>query len=402
VGTSVRKALPILSAHLASLAKQEAPPRTRLHFCYVADWPEPNVAEQFLIDWVKERNGEVLIPQQRAPSDDFSDAPGLDSHQWQPSSMARVGQAKNAILQRALQLKADYVFLCDADLILDTTCLASLLACDKPIATAVYWTRWSRGGTELRKVHASPQVWLRHPYQLDGRGMDEAEFRSKLTHRGLVRVWGFGACTLIKRAVIEAGVDFSYVPGAPMEGLWAGEDRHFCLKAELRHIDAYADCWPDVAHIYHAQDDVPKIPQWVERLSQTHPTHAGRGDLVSIRLRALEPIPVGPGRFQQMQPQLVRGRLGQIPVAPEIEEALYTLKRGDKQIIRCHFPITHPLPYLRNRVRLIELSLIDCKSYSQPPILEEELYVGPRSGAVLDRTHLSDEQHESLAEVVNG
>src|SRR6267378_6285487 len=151
-GTSVRKNLDVLQAHLTSLAWQEIPERTRLHFVYVPDWADKNPAEDYLRDWVREREGEILrgVP---TTANDFSDAPGIDSHTWALSSMRRVGQNKGRIIRRALELKADAVWYLDADIILDTTTLKSLLAAEKPIATAVYWTRWSRRGSETRQIH---------------------------------------------------------------------------------------------------------------------------------------------------------------------------------------------------------------------------------------------------------
>lgn len=335
-------------------------------------------AQELLFRWTNERGG-VLIQGASVSGQDFADSPDLDSHQWGQSAMARVGYNKNLILKYALETKADYVFLCDADLILDKYTVRSLLDAEKPIVTATYWTRWSKRVTEQQRAPASPQVWLRHPYFLDGRGMDEAEFRDKLLSRSVQRVWGFGACTLISRRVLEAGLSFDYLPDVPKEGLMGGEDRHFCIRAERMHIDAYADNWPDIQHIYHADEDVPKIPEMVQRLGQDHPETASLGDLVSLRLRPLEPLPVAPGRFQNSPPQLLRGRLGQVGLLPQIEEAVYELKRFERKIVKVQFPISSPVGYLRGRQRLIEVSLLDCKPFGYPPVVEEDLNALPLS-----------------------
>lgn len=399
VGTSARKSLPILKAYLQSLDDQQLPPRVKLVPCFVPDFtPAQQDADQYLRDWVKFRNGKIL---RGAPSQqgDFADS-GFDSHQWSPTAMARVGYNKNQIIQFALQSKADYLLLADADLILDRTTVASLLSCEKPITTAVYWTKWSKRETETRKLAAQPQCWLRQPYLLDGRGMDEAEFRSSLVARRLTRVWGFGALTLINRKVLEAGVDFSYLPDVTREGMMAGEDRHFSIRAERLHIDAWADGWPDIFHVYH-DEDVLKIPQMAERLGREHPTRAVVGDLVSLRLRALEPLPVGPNRFQSIAPQLVRGRLGALALSPEIESAILSMNRGDVQTVRCQHPPHHPLPFLRGRTRLYEVTLIDVKPASSvQPVLEDELHV-LAGGKSVDMALLNDGQLESMAEAVN-
>lgn len=398
VGTSCRKPLEILAPHLASLDWQELPPRTRLHFVYVPDFVNgQESAAKRLFEFVNQRGGELI--QGATPTQaDFSDAAGLDSHQWSGSAMARVGHNKNLIIRRALELKADYLWLVDSDLILDRTSLASMLSCDQPIVTGVYWTKWSRTEVENRKVYAGPQVWLLNPYNLSGRGLDEAEFRTKLLSRGLVRVWGFGANTVFKRAVLEAGTSFEYLPDLSLQGLMGGEDRHLCARAERMHIPAFADCWSDCFHIYHAQDDIPKIPAMVERLGADRPSRARIGDLVSLRLRPLEPVPVSPTRLQQAQPQLVRGRLGTLELLPEIEEAVYELKRGERKVIRVHFPIHFEMPFLRGRMRLIEVTLLDVKAYSVPPNTEDDLYVGVSSGRWTQQLALTPDQHASLAE----
>lgn len=401
VGTSVRKNLDVLQAHLASLAWQEIPERTRLHFVYVPDWADKNPAEDYLREWVKERDGEILrgVP---TTANDFSDAPGIDSHSWALSSMRRVGKNKGKIIQRALELKADAVWYLDADIILDTTVLTSLLAAEKPIATAVYWTRWSRRGHETRQIHAAPQVWLGHypsGYELRGRGMDEAEFRQKLINRELTQVWGFGADTLVRRAVMETGISFDPLPDVPQQGLLAGEDRQFCIRAERMHIQAFADAWSDQFHVYHAPEDVVAIPEMMKRLGVEHPKTATLGDLVSLKLEALEPVPHGNGSWQAMPRQHVRGRLGQIALMPELEEAVHALARGETRIVPVHFPVYHPLPYFRGRRRLIRLTLVDVKPFGFPPVLDAELFVGPKSGRVADTTTLTTQQLEGMKEV---
>jgi hypothetical protein len=362
VGTTVRKSLPVLRAHLASLDWQELPPRHRLHYCFVPDFPPGyEDAAEFLFRWVNERGGTLLqgVPSQ---ADDFADTGA--THQWAPSAMARVGANKNLILQHARATRADFLLLCDADLILDRTTVASLLSTEKPIATAVYWTRWQQGHGEPQ-----PQVWLQHPYQLEGRGMDAAEFRGKLVNRELTRVWGFGACTLLNQRVLDAGISFAYLPGVPVEGMMAGEDRHFSIDCERRHIDAYADAWPDVFHIYHPEDHA-RIPEQLARLGEPHPRLAGIGDLVSLRLRPLEPLQVGPQRYQGLPVVLVRGRLGALPLAPALEDAVRALSRGQQQIVKVSMPSHHPFPQFRGRNRLIELTVIDVKPNTPHPTLD--------------------------------
>lgn len=398
VGTSVRKPLPVLQAHLASLLWQELPPQTKLHFVYVPDFaPDQVDALAFLQQWITAQRGELI---RGAPGGigDFADGPGLASHQWSETAMARVGSNKNKILKRAVALKADAVFLCDADLILDRTTLASLIACDRPIACGVYWTHWQRStGNERVNLHAGPQVWLNHPYEMSGRGMEDWEFRGKLVRREVTQVWGQGACTLLDRRVIEAGIDFSRLPDLPTHGLWAGEDRHFCVRAERSHIAMYADPWPDIFHVYHRPEDEAEIPAMALRLGATHAQSAQLGDLVSIKVHPLEPVPTARG-YQALGPMSIRGRLGQIPLLGELEESVYDLTRGQTTTVRANIPLSHPLGYLRGRARLFRVTLVDCKKNIPSPILERELFVGPKSKATHDTALLSDPQIAGLQE----
>src|SRR5256885_1076824 len=120
IGTSVRKPLPVLQAFLESLAWQELPPRAKVHYVFVPDFSgHHGNAENYLREWVKSHDGDLLRP---GPSstEDFSDVHPV-THQWTGTAMRRVGENKNRILRKALELKADAIWLADADLIMDRT-----------------------------------------------------------------------------------------------------------------------------------------------------------------------------------------------------------------------------------------------------------------------------------------
>ena len=91
-----------------------------------------------------------------------------------------------------------------------------------------------------------------------------------------------------------------------------------------------------------------------------------------------------------IQPQHVRGRLGTLPLVPEIEEAVSGLERGKDVTAPVHFPVHYPIPYYRGKRRLIRVTLVDCKPYSFAPIIDAELFVGPKSGRWMDTTTMPD------------
>ena len=398
VGTSVRKPAAVLRHYLAALTAQELPPGAVLVPIFVADQLAPD-ADALLRAWVAERNGEVLNGAP-APAGDFSDA-HPDTHQWSASAMARVGAAKDRILARARALDADFLWFCDADLVCDRTTLASLLSVEAAITTAVYWTRWSARGTETRQVHAAPQVWLRHPYELSGAGYTESEFRDRLARRQLTKVLGYGACTLLSRRALDAGVSFAYIPDVPTQGLMAGEDRHFCVRAQRLHLDAWADPWPDIFHIYHPSD-VERAPEYAARLATPHAARATLGDLVSFTVTPLEPLPWGGGGWTQIPPQRIRGRLGALALVPELDEVLYELARGEFRDIAVHFPASYPAPQYAGRRRLLRVTLHDVKPNGWAPTLEDEMLRGTRSGAALRTVDYSARQLDGMREIARG
>lgn len=385
VGAPVRKNATVLKAHLDSLIAQELPPRVKLDFCFVDDYPQPDPAQQVLADFVAAHGGRVLKSGFSGPVD-FTDQHPV-THQWTATAMNRVGAIKNGLLKECLTGQYDFLWLVDSDLILDKTTLASMLAAQKHVVAAVYWTRWNTDP----KICAGPQVWLKPVYQLGLPHYPESEFRRVLgVERKLERVGGLGACTLIARQVIEKGINFSKPPDFPSGGLWDGEDRHFCEWARRMHVELWADAWPDIMHLYHPQQ-VEMIPEWSARLGESHPTYANMGHLVSLRLTNVE---------DGIGPVSVRCRLGDGTLLPELEQHIQAMKRGEDKMVRVHFPNTTPAYAnlnLQNQNRLIQVELLDLKPFALPPILADEFYEAQGIGSVQDKTHLAQEQHDLIA-----
>ncbi len=295
--------------------------------------------------------------------------------------MGRVATLKNQIIAKVLDDQFDGCFFVDADLILEPTTLASLLALDAPVGCAVYWTRW----VNSESIHAAPQVWLQHPYILHGRGYkDDGEFRAKLVTRMPTQVWGQGACSLVKRAVFEKGVDFSILPELPKEGMWQGEDRHFCVKCEKLHIPMVADPWPDIFHIYHPSDHA-KAPEWFDIIGETQDGSPQMGDLVSLRIDAIE---AGASR-------IVRGRLGVLKLLPELAHNVSQMQRNDVRLVAAHIGLHYPFAGYRNQRRLFRITLVDHKPFRQPPVLTDEFYTWT-TGPVQDSTDLTNDQNTGL------
>lgn len=357
VGGCVRKAPDLLRAHLASLDRQILPPRVVLSFAFVDD---NTIAEssELLSAWVQERSG-VYLDARQPDTPPFSDT-NPQTHQWSPQGMLRVGQLKNALIRECVGQGYDALWLLDSDLILSPRVLWSLWHTDARIACAVFWTRWQADP----QCPPLPQVWLRHPYELSGRGMEMPEFLRRLMGRERLQVWGQGACTLYRTEVFSKGVSFDYLPDLPQEGMWQGEDRHLCVRAERNHVPMVADAWPDIFHAYHP-DQQQQGEEWLGKLSVELSGSPGIGDLVSLTVQAVEPVQ-SDGQWHHLPAYHARGMLARLALCPEIAQAVPTLTRGDARILPVVYPAWSESPF-RGQKRLMKVTLLDWKP-NHPPV----------------------------------
>lgn len=380
VGTAIRKPPEVVRGYLTSLARQRPVPGTTLEYHFVLDHPAAATAE--LIRAFVAEHGGVVEEADEVLAADYSDEGGT-THHWTSAAMARVGRLKNRILDRARTTGAAAVWFVDADLLLDPGVLRSLWYSEAPIACGVYWTKWHNTPGAI----AAPQVWLQHPYALAGNGYeDEGAFRAQLLTRQLTRVWGQGACTLLRRVVLDKGVNFGYVPGVPREGMMAGEDRHFCLQAEAAHLPMLADPWPHIFHVYHPEDRAT-VDQWLADLDNLQ---WGRPAWVNLRVKMLEPLPTGPNQFSHVPPAVARVRLGCGQLLPDLERQVLDHLDGAPFIAEVLYPVHYAIPFLRGQKRLLEVTVVDWKVERGMPVLEQECPLG------VDLTAYTPEQQEVL------
>jgi GT2 family glycosyltransferase len=177
------------------------------------------------------------------------------THIWHEHLIWKVADFKDRILERGRDMKYDYVFLVDSDLVLHPRTLTTLVSTGKDIISEIFWTRWRPGEPEL------PQVWLLDQYTLywtvPGEKLTPAErsrrvneFLSRLRKPGVYRVGGLGACTLISAKALSAGVSFRPLYNVTF---W-GEDRHFSLRAVALGFTLYVDTHFPAYHLYRESD----------------------------------------------------------------------------------------------------------------------------------------------------
>ncbi len=177
-------------------------------------------------------------------------------HQWTESLVWRLAAMKDGALHAAREHGFDYAFLVDSDLVLHPQTLQRMVACRRDIVSQVFWTVWTPDRPPL------PNVWYADFYNLyrarrrqelntdEQRRRTEAFLSALAFYPGLYRISGLGACTLISRRAIEAGVSFSELRGCML----AGEDRHFCLRAESLGFPLFADSTLPPLHLYRESE----------------------------------------------------------------------------------------------------------------------------------------------------
>jgi len=160
------------------------------------------------------------------------------THHWKDANLRIVTYFKNELLKRTLEGEYDYFLLVDSDLILHPKTLVSLLEADKKIVAEVFWTKWQPGG------EPSPNAW----------DFDQATSYAGSYERwkqpGVHRVGGTGACILIHRSVIEAGVNYNPLYNL---SLW-GEDRGFCIRSVAHGYNIWLDTHYPAIHLYRESE----------------------------------------------------------------------------------------------------------------------------------------------------
>ena len=150
------------------------------------------------------------------------------NHLWTGELVGNMSTYRNMTIRRALEGGYDYLLSVDTDLVLEPHTLQYLMAADKDCVAGLFWTNgWSN-------------AWM----------YDQAEDnnRPEWQEPGTYRIGGSGALFLIKRKVLEAGVDYTPIPN--LRKAVFGEDRHFCIRAVCHGYEIWADshCLP--VHLY--------------------------------------------------------------------------------------------------------------------------------------------------------
>ena len=248
IGSPICQKPSILKEFLNSLIELEKS-STDIAYCFIDD--NENEDSSKLLAEFEQKVPNVLVYNYKSSTSYLCDD---TTHHWNDRLIWKVADLKNLIIKIALQNRADYLFLIDSDIMLHPKALEHLVSCNKDILSQVFWTQW-QPDTLLQ-----PQVWLydhytqcylkggESPTSLGKNEYDQRmrQFFEMLKQPGTYEVGGLGACTLVSKKALEAGVNFSQLNNVTF---W-GEDRHFCLRAAALGFSLHADTHYPAYHIY--------------------------------------------------------------------------------------------------------------------------------------------------------
>lgn len=229
VGSPIRQNSEILKEFLFSLRHLQGD--IQFDFCFIDD----NVDEQssrLLEEFKDQVPGRCFI--YKAAADNIPYVCDEITHHWTNETIWKVAAFKDGMINQARHQEYDYLFLIDSDIVLNPCTIIQLIGADKDIISEIFWTRWQPDTDDL------PQVWISDVYTLT------PEFVQKLRVPGVHQVGGLGACTLISKRALQAGVSFAKIHNL---SYW-GEDRHFCIRAGALGLSLFVDTHYPAYHIY--------------------------------------------------------------------------------------------------------------------------------------------------------
>jgi len=178
-------------------------------------------------------------------------------HSWTERKIAFMAHMRNMCLQRTLNFDGeeniekednDYCFMLDSDIIIkDGKILRHLINLDKEIISEVFWAKWNNA--KDKNVISLPNVWINGGYFITNKFLDT------LLIKGVYKVGGLGAITLINKSAIKKGFNYTRVEFLPREIM--GEDRDACCRASVLGIELWADTYFTPKHL-DGPDDLKK------------------------------------------------------------------------------------------------------------------------------------------------
>lgn len=254
IGSPIRQKKEVLKEFLKSLEELDLK-KYDVYYYFIDDNDEKESSD--LLKSFSKKNPNVIIKDSKEYL--FRDnteyvCNSNDFHGWKKVLIQRVSMYKDDIIKYSNDNNFDYLFLIDSDIVLNPNTINHLIKRNVDIISEIFWTSW------IKDTEATPQVWLQDESSSYIRDWDKNyskkdiiqlknDFNSKLKIPGIYEVGGLGACTLISKKAIKMGIKFETIPNV---SFW-GEDRHFCIRANVLGLKLYVDTVYPAYHIYRPE-----------------------------------------------------------------------------------------------------------------------------------------------------
>lgn len=187
-------------------------------------------------------DGAAFLQMENMPLSTYRD------HLWTPQNVSRIAAIRNLGIMHFNSVNAGrpddasytHLFIVDADLFLHPETALSLAAAAAPIVSEVFWSTWPN-----MEACWLPNCWDYNEYAFNG-----PESVLRLAAPGVYPVGGLGACTLIRRDVLESEI-VNYAPIYNRRHF--GEDRDFCLRAAVAGHGLSIDTNRPAFHVYRTE-----------------------------------------------------------------------------------------------------------------------------------------------------
>ena len=295
VASPVRQKPNILGEFLWALERLDTT-GLALEFAFIDDHSRECSESTLLLQRFAARQNNVCIIPSESTGNYTCDE---NTHHWREDLIWKVAAFKDQFISMAREKNMGYLFLVDSDLVLHPKTITHLVGLGKDIVSEVFWTRWA---PELEPL---PQVWVADSYSLHHQHRHETPgekeicrraetFLNMLKQPGTYKVGGLGACTLISHGALDKGVSFSEIYNLS----FAGEDRHFCIRATALGLELYADTHYPPYHIYR-ESELPGVEDfknrhflnWRTEVYETKKTHfnekvnvGGKDSLITLAM----------------------------------------------------------------------------------------------------------------------
>lgn len=158
---------------------------------------------------------------------------------WNNSKLHHMGVMRNMCIEKSAELKCDFVFTIDSDIVVPRYLLKQLISRELPVVSPVFFAKWSIKNCIKNQPQLRGLNWeSKDEYGLYCDG-------TKFYEVGLL-----GAITLINMKYITDRINYSSWRN---NQLW-GEDAAFCTRLSIEGVKLYGDSSFDITHLDNEND----------------------------------------------------------------------------------------------------------------------------------------------------